>query len=67
MTASFGDIGEARAAPALAGEGGFRWGAAGRRTGIPAALATMLFLEPEEVAAMAGPPSDARFWEGVLP
>lgn len=37
----------------------FSWGVAG--------LAVMLFLEPEEVAAIAGAPSDARFWEGLLP
>lgn len=49
-----------RALVALVGDAlVFSWG--------PAALATMLFLEPEEVAAIAGPPSDARFWEGVLP
>jgi hypothetical protein len=49
-----------RALVALVGDAlVFSWG--------PATLATMLFLEPEEVAAVAGPPSDARFWEEVLP
>lgn len=37
----------------------FSWGLA--------ALAIMPCLEPEEVAAIAGPPSDARFWKEVLP
>lgn len=49
-----------RALVALVGDAlVFSWG--------PATLAVMLFLEPEEVAAVAGAPSDVRFWEEVLP